>query len=75
MREGYRQFLHGTIVPVSKLVLGELREKLDTPALAFGFEDLMASDIAARARAFGVMVTGGMDIERAAGLSGLLTAE
>ena len=75
MREGYRQFLHGTILPVSKLVLGELREKLDAPTLALGFDDLMASDIAGRARAFGSLVTGGMDLERAAGLSGLLAAE
>ena len=75
MREGYRQFLHGTILPVSKLALGELREKLDSPSLALAFDDLMASDISGRARAFGTMVTGGMDIERAAALSGLLAAE
>ena len=75
MREGYRQFLHGTILPVSKLALGELREKLDSPTLALAFDDLMASDISGRARAFGSLVTGGMDIERAAALSGLLAAE
>ena len=75
MREGYRQFLHGTILPVSKLALGELREKLDSPTLALAFDDLMASDIAGRARAFGSLVTGGMNIERAATLSGLLAAE
>ena len=60
---------------MSKLALGELREKLDSPTLALGFDDLMASDIAGRARAFGSLVTGGMDIERAATLSGLLAAE
>ena len=75
MREGYRQFLHGTILPVSKLVLSELREKLDTPTLTMAFDDLMASDIAGRARGFGSLVTGGMNIERAAALSGLLAAE
>ena len=74
-RESYRQFLHGTVQPVAKLILGELREKLDSPDLNLDFDDLMASDIAGRARAFGVMVTGGMDLERAAGLSGLLAAE
>ena len=74
-REGYRQFLHGTILPVSKLALGELREKLDSPTLTLAFDDLMASDISGRARAFGSLVTGGMDIERAAALSGLLAAE
>ena len=74
-REGYRQFLHGTIQPVAKLILGELRYKLDSPDLSLDFDDLMASDIAGRARAFGVMVTGGMELERAAALSGLLAAE
>ena len=75
IREGYRQFLHGTIQPVAKMVLGELREKLDTPDLNLKFDDLMASDISGRARAFGSLVTGGMDVERAAALSGLLAAE
>ena len=74
-REGYRQFLHGTIQPIAKLILGELRYKLDRPDLSLDFDDLMASDIAGRARAFGVMVTGGMELERAAALSGLLAAE
>ena len=74
-REGYRQFLHGTIQPVAKLILGELRYKLDSPGLSLDFDDLMASDIAGRARAFGVMVTGGTELERAAALSGLLAAE
>ena len=75
LKEGYRQFLTGTIQPTSRLVLGELREKLDTPNLDFDFSDLMAADIAGRARAFGFLVTGGMDVERAAGLSGLLATE
>ena len=74
-REGYRQFLHSTIQPGSQIILGELRDKLDTPDLAFSFDELMAADIASRARAFGVMVTGGMSLERAAGISGLVVTE
>ena len=75
IREGYRQFLHGTVEPVVKLVLGELRDKLDSPTLNLDFSDLMASDISARARSFGSLVQGGMDVERAAALSGLLAAD
>lgn len=75
IREGYHQFLHGTVQPVAKLLLSELREKLDTPDLNLEFDDLMASDIAGRARAFGSLVTGGMEVERAAALSNLLAVE
>ena len=75
LREAYRQFLHGTIQPTAKLVLDELRFKLDSPDLAMDFSDLGAADISARARSFGSMVTAGMDIERAAALSGLLVTE
>ena len=74
-REAYRQFLFGTVAPLGRMVASELSAKLDTPVV-LDWDELRASDIAGRARAFGVMVsTGGMDIERAAGLSGLLAAE
>ena len=74
-REGYRQFLHGTIQPAAKLILGELRFKLDSPDLNLDFDDLMASDISGRARAFGVLVTAGMDMEEAAEHTGLKATE
>ena len=73
-REAYRQFLFGTVAPLGRMVAAELSEKLDTP-VALDWEELRASDIAGRARAFGVMVSNGMDLTQAAGLSGLLTAE
>ena len=72
LRESYRQFLHGAIQPVSKAVIAELGDKLDVDGIAFDFSELMASDIAGRARAFGSMVTGGMKVKQAARLSGLL---
>lgn len=72
MRESYRQFLHGAIQPVSKGVTAELVEKLEVSDIRFDFSELMASDISGRARAFGSMVKGGMDAEKAASLSGLL---
>ena len=73
LRESYRQFLHSTISPVARIMTGEFRLKLDTPELTLSFNDLMAGDIAGRARAFQSLVGGGMEIERAATLSGLLT--
>ena len=72
LRESYRQFLHGAIQPVSKAVIAELGDKLEVDGIDFDFSALMASDITGRARAFGSMVTGGMAVEQAARLSGLL---
>ena len=73
-REAYRQFLFGTVAPLGRMVASELSVKLNTP-IRLDWEELRASDIAGRARAFGTMVTGGMDLDKAAALSGLLTAE
>ena len=53
------------------MVAAELTAKLDTP-IKLDWEELRASDIAGRARAFGVMVSNGMEPGRAAGLSGLM---
>ena len=50
----------------------ELAQKLDTPGLAFNFDRLFASDLSGRARAFQSMVGGGMAVDQAAGLAGLL---
>ena len=74
-REGWRQYLHGTIVPLARLVVAELRVKLEVPALTLDFDALMASDLSGRARAFQSMVGGGMEIERAAGLARLMEPE
>ena len=70
-REAWRRFLHGTIQPVSRLLETELSEKLELP-VTLNFDSLMASDISGRARAFQSMVGGGMDLEKAATLAGLL---
>ena len=74
-REGWRQFLHGTIQPAALIVLGELRDKLATPDLQLSFDRLMASDLSGRARAFQSLVGGGMEISKAAGLAGLMQGE
>lgn len=70
-REAWRQFLHGTIEPQAKRFASELAIKLDAPGLKFRFDNLFASDIQGRARAFQSMVKAGMDITQAATLSGL----
>ena len=73
-REAWRRFLHGTVQPLAACVAGELAAKLDTPSLAFSFDRLFASDLSGRARAFQSMVGGGMDVNQAAALAGLLDA-
>ena len=74
-REAFRQFLHTVVQPVSLQLSETLGVALDTPDLAFSFDRLMASDLQGRARAFGSLVTGGMELERAAALSGLLAVD
>ena len=71
-REEMRRFLHSTISPAARVIAGELAVKLDTPGLAFDFSALFASDLSGRARAFQSMVGGGMTVERAAALAGLM---
>ena len=70
MRESWRRFMFGTLVPLSKLLTAyAARRGLE---VRLDFDDLMASDITGRARAFGSMVTAGMDVEEAAILTGLI---
>lgn len=71
-REAWRQFLHGTVQPVAFLVGDEMRMKLENAALAMSFDSLFASDLSGRARAFQSLVNGGMDVQQAAALAGLL---
>ena len=68
-------FLHGSVAPLARRIETEVRGKLNVADLSIGFENLWASDISGRARAFGSMVKGGMDIAKAAALSGLLLEE
>ena len=70
-RESYRQFLSSTILPLAKLVVEELADKLDTPTLALDFTELRAADIAGRARAYGVLINAGMPPAEAAEATGL----
>ena len=72
LREGMRRFLHATISPVSDVALVELRTKLDDDTLGFDFSRLFASDLQGRARSFGSLVKGGMAMDQAAKISGVL---
>lgn len=74
MREAWRLFLHSTIAPVARLVEEELTVKLERD-IVLNFDRLMASDIQGRARSFQSMVGGGMAVEKAAMLAGLMEAE
>ena len=70
-REAWRRFLFGSVAPVARLIEHELSRKLET-VVKLGFQELRASDLAGRARVFQSMVGGGMDVARAAALSGLV---
>ena len=74
-RESYRHFLHSVASPLGRIVETELRAKLDAPDLTLSFDSLYAADLSGRARAFQSMVGGGMEIEKAATLAGLMEAE
>ena len=70
-RESFRRYLHATVAPLARGVERELSEKLETD-IRLNFDRLFASDLSGRARAFQSMVGGGMEVEKAAQLSGLM---
>ena len=74
-REAYRRFLFGTVQPLARICAAEFSAKLDVSDLRLDFSELMASDIAGRARAFQSLVGGGMGVESAASLAGLIVAD
>ena len=73
-REAWRLCLFGTVAPLGKLVERELRDKID-PELKLSWQELRASDLSGRARAMQSMVGGGMAVEQAIAISGLMTPE
>lgn len=74
LRESWRQFLYASVQPLGRIVAGELRDKLDTP-LTFEWSNLGASDISGRARAFNSLVAGGMELDKALAVTGLLAGD
>ncbi len=71
LREAYRRMLFGTIQPLGAIVAEELSAKLETQ-ITLDWTELRAADIAGRARAFQSLIGGGMEVDKAAALSGLL---
>lgn len=73
-REGYRQALHSVIAPLGRMVAHECAVKLESPVV-LDWVELRAGDVVGRARAFQSMTAAGMDIAKAAALSGLMLDE
>ena len=73
-REAQRIFLHGTVRPLGRLLAAELSAKLDAD-VSLDFSGLYMHDLAGRASAFQKLVGGGMAPDRAAALSGLMSAD
>ena len=71
-REGYRQWMHGTVAPIGKRVAAELTAKLepDEP-FTLNFDSLFAADISSRARAYGSLTAAGLDPDLAGKLVGI----
>lgn len=72
-REALRRFHMATVLPVAGWIEHELTAKLDTP-ITLDF-DTYPLDIAGRAASFRQLVTGGMEVEQALAVTGLLSAE
>ncbi len=73
-REAFRRFFSVTVEPLGRLLEVELSAKLETD-IRLSFAGRFSADLSGRARAFQSMVGGGMDVSKAAALSGLMTVE
>ena len=73
-REAWRRWAMGPLAGLAATVEAELSAKLDQP-VRLDFGHLWAADMAGRAASFKAMVTAGMEIERAIGITGLLSSE
>ena len=71
-REDLRRGSTQTIMPISNKIQRELRDKVDGTVIVDAGALVREGDIASRARGFQSLVGGGMDVEEAASLSGLM---
>ena len=71
VREAWRLALFGVLSPLGKLVESELRYKLED-TVTLSWQELRASDLSGRARAFQSMVGGGMPVADAVAIAGLM---
>ena len=73
-REAWRRFIMGAVEPLLGIVAQEVEAKLEQ-RVTFDLSSLWAHDLAGRASSFKAMVTAGMEVERAAGLAGLMAGD
>ena len=73
-REGLRAFVDLSLRPLSKRISAELERGLET-SVEIDLSPIIAGDVVSRSRAFGSLVKGGMDIEKAARISGVLAED
>ena len=71
MREGYRQLVYGTGMPLANLI-SEGWERSTGERVSINFDSMMAADVAGRARSFGILVGNGVPIPEAMVKSGLM---
>ena len=74
IREAWRLALFGVLSPLGRKVERELQDKLED-TVTLSWQELRASDLSGRARAFQSMVGGGMDVVKAVAIAGLMTPE
>ena len=73
-REAWRLCLFGVLSPLGRLVEAELQDKLED-TVTLSWQELRASDLSGRARAFQSMVGGGMAVAEAVSVAGLMVED
>ena len=74
VREAWRLALFSVLSPLGKFVEAELKDKLDSD-ISLSWQELRASDLSGRARAFQSMVGGGMTVAEAVAVAGLMVED
>ena len=74
VREAWRLALFGVLSPLGRLVQAELQDKLED-SVTLSWQELRASDLSGRARAFQSMVGGGMEVSAAVAVAGLMVED
>ena len=73
-REAWRLALFSVLSPLGRLVEAELQDKLED-TVTLSWQELRASDLSGRARAFQSMVGGGMTVQEAISIAGLMVED
>ena len=73
-REAWRLALFSVLSPLGKMVESEWQSKLED-SVTLSWQELRASDLSGRARAFQSMVGGGMEVDQAVAVAGLMVED